>query len=784
MIPRHPAPSSVPTVSTPKGFARRLLRACPRLLRPILVLGMAASTFAALPDEPTLHRASLRLEPTRQQVATIVIPPAAWHLTPSLHARFETLLTAGDFPPALQSALRSALRPLPGAEDGLIIPDAALLDAFAPGDRVRWWAILARHPENRAYRWPVAFPAQRLAELAQNPRFTAACTRLRAWCVPEADHLLFADWFALRELLPDEPDRIDLIAQLLAVDTLFAKTATNAVPAPHLTYWQGGGRSRSVDSILSSTRRLDGYEKLDLAHLLPRLPRALLHTFPPDLSVLDEPNVENAVAAVTFFQPHADAQTELAEGFGPWLRRHCEPVTGPRQFGDIVVFEDPSAPRWPFALVHVADDLLFGRRPGLFGPWELLPIATVPRLNPHLRGRSVTTYRIRQEPAPAPDEILQRESGPAVQLQPLAAGPWGRLHAYPVRLAPSLELLAQLPAPSATPTWTFAGLSPARIQQTLAQLDLAPRLRTELRTLFESARPDRQGRITVRPSLPLVLATPAEVRAALFPYLVPGSVATDYAQDVSLPIRSSPAAWIDQLALDPPWRDVLQAITYRRGEGLALADFGALYHAADDERQRRAALQAVFQTPVLIVLLERPLPTEVPALAAYWRYDQQKRLRPLLHSFAENTEFAFLDIIHLLPPLARETMNVFMRATADTPTPSCYWTALNFAAERPDPRLLVNPRSPGDERTEVERRLREDYQPGAVPTQLGDLIVYRRLRDGEPLHLCAFVAADIVFTKNGFGSNNPWCLMRLADVDALYLEPGVSERLTYQRREN
>ena len=129
-------------------------------------------------------------------------------------------------------------------------------------------------------------------------------------------------------------------------------------------------------------------------------------------------------------------------------------------------------------------------------------------------------------------------------------------------------------------------------------------------------------------------------------------------------------------------------------------------------------------------------------------------------------------------------MNVFMRATADTPTPSCYWTALNFAAERPDPRLLVNPRSPGDERTEVERRLREDYQPGAVPTQLGDLIVYRRLRDGEPLHLCAFVAADIVFTKNGFGSNNPWCLMRLTDVDALYLEPGVSERLTYQRREN
>lgn len=372
---------------------------------------------------------------------------------------------------------------------------------------------------------------------------------------------------------------------------------------------------------------------------------------------------------------------------------------------------------------------------------------------------------------------------PPVRLEPLLVGPWGRLHAYPVQLAPSLELLAQLPAPAAEPVWTFAGFSPATLQRTLAQLDLEPALRDELQALFKAAAPDRLGRLTVRPSLSLVLATPPLARAALFPYLVPGAAATDYAQDVSLPIRTSTADWLDGLALAPPWRDVLRAITYPRGGGLALADFGALYHASADAPERHAALQAVFQTPVLIVLLERPLPAEVPALAAYWRNDLQKALRPLLHSFAANPEFAYLDIIHLLPPLARETMNVFMRATADAPTPSCYWTALNFAAERPDPRLLVNPRSPGDERAEVERHLRENYQPGSAPAHLGDLIVYRRLGDGEPLHLCAFVAADIVFTKNGFGSNNPWCLMRLADVDALYLQLGLSERLTYHRRD-
>jgi hypothetical protein len=136
-----------------------------------------------------------------------------------------------------------------------------------------------------------------------------------------------------------------------------------------------------------------------------------------------------------------------------------------------------------------------------------------------------------------------------------------------------------------------------------------------------------------------------------------------------------------------------------------------------------------------------------------------------------------------MPPLVRETMNVFMRAPVDAPTPSCYWTALNFAAERPDPRLLITPRGPGGERKVVEQKLRAGYVLVDKPAKLGDVILYQRRRDKEPLHVCSYIAGDVVYTKNGFGFSSPWCLMHLKWVDALYYQPETVDKLVYRAKD-
>ena len=142
-----------------------------------------------------------------------------------------------------------------------------------------------------------------------------------------------------------------------------------------------------------------------------------------------------------------------------------------------------------------------------------------------------------------------------------------------------------------------------------------------------------------------------------------------------------------------------------------------------------------------------------------------------------------LDIVHLLPPVAREFLNLYARAGAEEPTASCYWTALNFNAERPDSRLLVTPRKVGQQAGVAWQQLAEDYVPVAAPLQLGDIVAYKRRGPrGELLHVCAYVAADIVYTKNGFGFASPWCLMHLDDVDAVYFDDADTERLLFRHR--
>lgn len=752
----------------------------------------SALRAADAPFEPELVGFELTIEPTRRQIATMPRAPVVWRIAPALAARFDNVIAAGGFDESLATALRERFRISAENAEGIIVPDVALLDMFRPTERLRWWAVLAGHSANRSYRWPVAIRSTTLDELSAEPEYAAAVQRVRSWGVAIGERVLFGDLFAVESELRSEEIRERFLQKLIGARTLFAKVATDGsgrTADSAFAYWESLGRSRSVESFLRATRRIEEHDRLDLAHLLPRLARSLLYTFPPDFGVVEEPSVENAALAVSFFAPEVEPRSVLASGFSAWLAANCERVDGARGFGDIVVFEDPATRRWPFAMVHVADGVLFGRRPTIHGPWELLREQDVPQMNPRLRGNATTAYRMRRESPPPPRAVIDQApvSGSlraaAPELRDLPIGAWGRLKCYDVLLAPSTELLERLPVPERRPKWVFAGVSPEEIRATIDGIEMPAPVRRELHLLFGGLPGNWRGPITVHPSVELVRATPAAFRERLFPYLVHGIEATDYLQDISIATRATPSEWFAASTLPGPMRQLVLDLAYRRGGGLALSDFGTLYHGADDPVERNELLRAVYQTPVLIVLMERPRSGEIASLVEYWRLDQQKSIGRLLESFATTPDMRHLDIVHLLPPLAREMLNVFMHAPSNAPTPSCYWTALNFAAERPDSRLLITARAPGREDAIAWRKLQEEYVLVEAPSQLGDVIAYRRRADGDLRHLCTFVAADIVYTKNGFGSSSPWCLMHLDDVDALYLERGQVDRLVFRATE-
>jgi hypothetical protein len=432
---------------------------------------------------------------------------------------------------------------------------------------------------------------------------------------------------------------------------------------------------------------------------------------------------------------------------------------------------------------------VLARQPTLFGAWRYLRVDEIQSLNPRLAASPVAIHRRNSALAPRSTAGSRTASLPAEwrkpeHLLPLQKGPWGHLACYDVLLAPPRDVLETLPAVSSEPEWTLFLPERETLLQTLAGLDAPETVREAvLRVLREAPAPDR-GLVTVRPPLDLVLQLPPTVRAEIFHHLVPDTHSNAYAQTIKIPARVPAARWFSPDTLPEPTRSAVVALTYPAGHSFAISDYGALLQVLPTEPAERVnALRAVFRQPALVLLLGKPAPEEIPALVSYWSGEQQTDPSALLASFAENPTFRFLDVVHLLPPLAREYMNLYAFTDVGAPAASCYWTALNFDVTQPDSRFLTFPDQEGAEAALAWERLQADYERIPAPAALGDIIAYHAVDGRDALtHVCSFVADDVVFTKNGFGLMAPWSLMRLADVDAVYLAATGVERQCFRRK--
>jgi hypothetical protein len=139
--------------------------------------------------------------------------------------------------------------------------------------------------------------------------------------------------------------------------------------------------------------------------------------------------------------------------------------------------------------------------------------------------------------------------------------------------------------------------------------------------------------------------------------------------------------------------------------------------------------------------------------------------------------------VHLLSPFEREFLNTYFEPTEPSLTPSCFWTAFNFGSDKPNDRFLVVPGIWTEHQELAGQELAARYRPISAPDRLGDIVGYRRKGGTDMLHVCVFVADQIVFTKNGYTFSKPWIFSRLENVDALYLTSPDIERVYFRRRD-
>jgi hypothetical protein len=741
-------------------------------------------------QEPALFRTEIRLEAPAASVASLPRVPAEWYLTPAGAAA----LGSGGDAAGISAATVAELRRR-ASGDGIgglrIVPDVAFLDSLRPGERAALTTLLVADARNVVERWPVSVRPGALAELELTPSLGEAASRVRRWSTEVQGRLVFRDLFALEDAFASSDDRVRFLQKLTGADALLVKLEVPESSAERgrvAAYWHSHGHYRTVRPFLTALSAIEGHDRVDLAHLLPTQPRFLINTFPTVLARSADPSADSAGMAARFYSAAAAVNGDLSRGFRIWLAEECVPLAGAPQFGDLLLFEDPTTNEWPYTAVYVADGIVFGRSPTAFGAWRLMTLAEISQLNPRLAG-TPRMYRTRTFAGPAAlDPVADLGRSPSVfvdglELRAAAPGPWGRLYSYQVLLAPSGDLLSQIPEPSAEPEWRFAGVTRAELLDGVRAMPMSAATRGALLELFDRATPGADGTITVRPTSDLVFDTPRAFRDRFFPYMAFPQDGLGYLSNLTVPTTESAEEWFSEDLIPAEVREAFLRLPYRRRGGIGMADFGAAYHLSEDPTDRLAVLQGLFRTPGVVALLARPLPQDVPALAAYWDPKGERNLRPLLESFARNPDVRFIDVIQLLPQLPRQLMNLFYNGLTGQPAPNCTWTSLNFNALFPNNRFLLMPGRDREQAMEAWQELTARYEGVPEARQLGDILVYRPRNEPERiLHMCALVADDIVFTKNGYGPTEPWSLQRRSDMEALYLTNEVEVAYFRARR--
>lgn len=351
-------------------------------------------------------------------------------------------------------------------------------------------------------------------------------------------------------------------------------------------------------------------------------------------------------------------------------------------------------------------------------------------------------------------------------------GPWGQLETSVIFLEAPDYLLAGVPKPNSVPRWSFPAADLAALRALFVRAGLPDAMQQRL---FEPARMAKQdGVTTLFPAVADLEAMTPEMRVVIYAELAKTPL-NEFHQDPIF-ILGGLDEWLRDCDLTPEIQALIRKMVYRRGRALAFSDLRTLLNHAKTEAEVQHIFQSATRTRALVVNIKIPADSDPKAIIDYWsggRADSD--IVPLLTSVAERSAGTTLDIIHLLPALARRRLYTY--PTPDLITrgrmPDCHWTSLNFFSRSPQDYYL-------DTRL-ASRRVIENYATVAPPHRFGDILFFTNAA-GETIHSCVYVADDIVYTKNGENALTPWILMRLSDVQDIYLASSAYSMQSYREK--
>jgi hypothetical protein len=164
-------------------------------------------------------------------------------------------------------------------------------------------------------------------------------------------------------------------------------------------YWSRGQRAKDIKPLLQSLVRDGSSSSIDIIHLLPRVPRSLLYTYPSPTEPGSRTYLDCHWTVLNFFNSRPDDRYKDLEAVTVAFLNNYYPVSGKPTFGDIIMFAKPDG-----SIIHscvfIADDIVYtknGASPN--APWILMSLGDVIAFYPSNEDLDLQYYRAKSQPA-------------------------------------------------------------------------------------------------------------------------------------------------------------------------------------------------------------------------------------------------------------------------------------------------------------------------------------------------------------------------------------------------
>lgn len=276
----------------------------------------------------------------------------------------------------------------------VVRPPVELVLELSSHARTVIYSALSPFPENPEQYEPFRFRADTANEWFENSDLAPETIHLvERLLYRRGTSLLFSDHNVVLPRIASNSERVRLVKVLARKSTLLVtlRVGPDSDLDTLADYWGRGPRRKGMRALLESLAQRQGGLTIDVAHLLPRFPRAHLFNYPQ----LPEEGAGHDChwTSLNFFNDPPDARFVDTAWVKQVLEREYAPIPGRPQLGDILMFlrADETVVH---SCVYVADDIVFTKNGASeVMPWILMNVSDLVAFYPSDPPLTIRAYR-------------------------------------------------------------------------------------------------------------------------------------------------------------------------------------------------------------------------------------------------------------------------------------------------------------------------------------------------------------------------------------------------------